>query len=92
MQKISQIPFLTFSLKALLLSNGDTISISSIDRIYLQVSNNCWLDLKNVLYTLEVVVNLIYINKLGKDNHRFLEFDPYGFSIMDCNNPRKLRP
>lgn len=39
--------------------------------------------MNNVLYTLDIVKNLIYVRQFAIDNHVSVEFDPRGFSLKD---------
>lgn len=49
----------------------------------LNIDNECMLDLKDILHTPDAVINLLYVNKLCKDNKVYVEFDFSGFFVKD---------
>lgn len=67
------------------------ISISCIGICIVKLSNDCDISFQSILHTYEVVVNLILVNKLCKDNKNLVEFDPYGFFLLRIFTPKKAR-
>ncbi|KAJ9561257.1 hypothetical protein OSB04_006417 [Centaurea solstitialis] len=76
----------------------NSIHVGDGNRIPLTSST---LHLSNVLHTPHIIKNLISVRQFTKDNHVFIEFDPYGFfvndlrtgvTIMRCNSSGELYP
>ncbi|KAI3725566.1 hypothetical protein L1987_65356 [Smallanthus sonchifolius] len=70
------------SIKHIFVGNGHKLPILGSGNITLP--NN--LRLNNVLYTPQIIKNLISVKRLAIDNFVSVEFDPFGFSVKDFRN------
>jgi hypothetical protein len=80
--------------------NGDRLPVSHTAATSIPTTSSPLL-LHNVLISLSLVTNLIFVRKLTRDNNVSIEFDPHGFSIKDlptsqvklrCESSRDLYP
>ena len=72
-----------------IVGSGQTIPIRGYGSVSLP-SPNQPLSLKNVLHTPNIIKNLVSVRKFTTDNHVYVVFDPYGFSVHDLQTGTRL--
>ncbi|GKB63869.1 ribonuclease H-like domain-containing protein [Tanacetum coccineum] len=62
--------------------DGNSIPVTNTEHSIIP-SIHCPLHLHNVLITLNIIKNLIYVRQFTRDNNCTIEFDAFGFSVKD---------
>ncbi|XP_074306217.1 uncharacterized protein LOC141641457 [Silene latifolia] len=75
-------PFNLSRIRSIYVGNGKSIPVHESGHATLTLPHRT-LSLKNVLYTPNIIKNLISVRQFTKDNNVTVEFDPHGFSVKD---------
>ncbi|KAI3524088.1 hypothetical protein L1887_02737 [Cichorium endivia] len=77
--------------RSIYVGNGSAIPVVTSGHSTLPISNIYRpLHLQNVLITPNIIKNLIYVRKCTTHNNCSIDFDPYGFTILDYQTRRPL--
>lgn len=73
----------------LLVGNGQCLPIEGSGTGFLPLPNRTYV-LPNILYSPQVIKNLLSVRRFTRDNNVSVEFDPFGFSLKDLKTGRLL--
>lgn len=73
----------------LLVGNGHCLPIEGSGTGFLPILNRTYV-LPNILYSPQVIKNLLSVRRFTRDNNVSVEFDPFGFSLKDLKTGRLL--
>ena len=77
--------------RSIYVGNGSTIPVVTSGNSTFSIPNMYHpLHLQNVLITPNIIKNLISVRKFTTDNNCSIDFDPYGFTVLDYQTRRPL--
>ncbi|KAI3669791.1 hypothetical protein L6452_41198 [Arctium lappa] len=73
----------------ILVGNGNVLPIAGSGTGFLPIYNRNYI-LPNIIYSPQIIKNLLSVRKFTRDNNVSIEFDPFGFSLKDLKTGRLL--